>query len=417
MKPRGFIRSMLPFWLFVLLFKFGASLHYTLLSSLGARILPVWVVGLIIGLAALVQLLCDVPAGYLLDRLGYTRLLFLCTVTFVIGALVLMAGLTTLTFILTVLLSTVGWLFFDPGTNAYMLARAEKHVAGRYLGFFHATLSAGTVLSAAILGIVLGWSAFSIGLIVACLLVFAVIAIRATPPVSAKAVHGERKTARHTYYIRRNFFWRVFAKVKDLNPASTLLLLQSFCGSLFYASIWFTIPIVLAAGLAHGLWSISLGVFDLAIVVLGSFLGKLADRADHKRLVFYGLLLFAVAGTIIGFNLNFWFLLLGFLATTGDEMSAVALWTWLDHLDKDHDEDGLLNGALVLFYDLGWTVGPIAAGFLYTIIGPTWTIVGAAIPIFLVWGLAVILFGTVSRAKLASMRLRHRVPIRLRHRN
>ncbi|MCR4312201.1 MAG: MFS transporter, partial [Candidatus Uhrbacteria bacterium] len=130
---------------------------------------------------------------------------------------------------------------------------------------------------------------------------------------------------------------------------------------------------------------LSLGIFDLAVVLLGTTLGKLADRYNQKRLIFFGLLIFAVAGSLLGFALNIWFLVLGFIATAGHETSGVSLWAWLERLDKRHDKDGLVNGAIVLFEDLGWTIGPIVAGLLFVPIGASWTIAFCATPIIIVW--------------------------------
>ncbi len=411
------IRSLTPFWFFVLFYRFGAGLHYALLSALGIRVLPVWEVGLLMGGGALIQMLCDVPAGYLLDRFGYTRLLGLSTASFVLAATVLLTGLTPFTYVCTLAFATLGWLFYGPGANAYVLASAPKVAAGKYLGFFNAVASAGIVLSSVTLAFVINWNTWAIGLLLGGLLITALIAIRATPS-PAQSVHAERKVHRHTYYVRRHFVWDLFKKIRALNPASTLLMLQGFSGSLLYAAIWFVIPLVIAGGEYRGLWGISLSVFDLAIVVLGSYLGKLADKSDHKRMVFYGLLIFAVAGTVLGFNLNVWFLLLGFLATAGDEMSSVSLWAWLDHLDKGHGDEGLINGAVMFFQDLAWTVGPIMAGFLYAQVGPAWTITGAALPIFVVWGISAVFLGALPKSLWPTARAWAReVPVRLRHKN
>jgi len=416
MKSPTYIRKLLPFWLFVLVYRFGAGLHYALLSALGSRVFPVWVVGILVGGAAFVQLMCDVPAGYLLDRFGYVRLLSLSTFIFILAAGALLFGLTPLTYILTLVLSIFGWLFYGPGANAYMLSKAPREAAGKYMGFFAAVASAGIVLSSVALAFVITWKPFSVGVFLAGLLVAAFVAIRMTPREKT-SVHAERKVKRHTYYIRRNFLWKLLKDIRELNPASTLMLLQGLTGNLFYAVIWFTIPLVLATGDHHGLWGISLSVFDLAVVVLGSYLGSLADRTNKKRLIFYGLLIFAVSGTVLGFHLNLWFLLLGFLATAGDEMSSVSLWAWLDQLDTKHERDGLMTGAISFFQDLGWTIGPIIAGFLYTQVGPAWAITGAALPIFFTWILSAVFFGTVSRTSWKAMTWSGEVPMRPRHKN
>jgi MFS family permease len=369
-------------------------------------------VGLAVGGAALIQLVLDVPAGWLLDRFGYVRLMRWGTVAFILGTAVLFLGLSPLTFGVTLLFSTVGWLFFGPGTNAYVLARAPKAVAGKWLGFFHAVASAGIVLATVGLSLIVKWPPMAIGIALTVLVLGALVAILLTPP-GTPSVHEEKKVARHGYYIRRHYLQDLFVGIRKMRLPGLLLLLQSLTACLFYGAIWFAVPLVLACGTQHGLLGVSLSVFDLAIVILGTWLGKLADRHDQKWLVFGGLLIFAVAGTLLGFNLNLWFLVLGFAATAGDEMSSVSLWSWLDRLDENHEHDGLLNGAVAMFEDLGWTIGPIAAGFLYGAIGPNWTICLAALPIFALWLSAGALM--LQHASITPGTIRHEPPRRLRH--
>ena len=384
MKKYGFVLTLLPFWLYVLFFKFGAGLHYSLLSTLGSQVLPVWAVGLAVGSASFLQLVFDVPAGYALDRFGYVRLLRIFTLVFALGTWALFAGLTLVTFFLTLLLSEAGWLFFGPGTSAYVLSSAPVKTAGKFLGFFHTTTSAGIVLASSTLGFVVGWSPRALGILLTALIGTALFAAFLTPKERV-SVHAERKSQRHTYHVRRHFLRHVLASITKLNPASTLLMLQNMSGALFYGAVWFVVPLILARQTNNGFLGLSLSVFDLAVVLLGAWFGSLADTHDRKRLVFYGLLLFAIGATLIGFRFDLWFLVFGFLATAGDELSSVSLWAWLDELDVKHDEDGLVNGAIVVAEDLGWTVGPAAAGLLFAFVGPSWTIALCAVPILLTW--------------------------------
>ncbi len=375
--------KLLPFWVFVFLFKFGAGLHYTLLSVLGGRILPVWEVGLIIGAASLLQLILDVPAGMLLDRFGYARVMRATTAVFVAGAFVLMLGLSVPTYLLSIFLGLIGWLFYGPGTSAYALVHAKSDEGGRYMGLLHAVASLGVVCAASALAFVINSESRTIGILVAAILSAAIIALCFARRDRA-SVHDVRHKWQD-YHVRRNFLHKTVAAVKRLNPASGMLALQNLVASLFYGMIWFTVPLVIASGEKSGLLGIGLSMFDLAIVVLGAALGKLADRSDKKRMVFVGLFIFATAGALLGFNLNLLFLLFGFLATSGDEMSSASLWSWFERLDKDHSEDGLVSGAITLFEDVGWTIGPIMAGLLFVAVGPSYTILFGAMPLALVF--------------------------------
>lgn len=381
-------KSFWALFLFALFFKFGAGLHYTLLSTLGERVFPIWIAGLIISASSLLQMIGDVPAGMLLDKYGYTRLLKIFVVVFVFAASILFFGLTPLTFVVSLLFATIGWLFFGPGVNAYVLAESPHQTAGKMMGMMHSFGSAGVVAATIVLPFVISGSAQKIGLVVALLLVCAFIFLLYVPKESV-AVHKIQKIRRHNYYIRRHFLHDVLKAIKKLNPASSILVVQSFASASFYGMIWFAVPLAIAEGLAGDLPSVGLGVFDLAVVLLGAFFGKLADKMHKPLLITTGLLLFSGAGFFLGFNLNLLFLFLGFIATAGDELSAVSLWAWLDTLDSDHAQDGLINGVITFFEDLGWAVGPAVAGVLFGIIGPGGVIAVGASILFVAWLIAV----------------------------
>jgi predicted MFS family arabinose efflux permease len=110
----------------------------------------------------------------------------------------------------------------------------------------------------------------------------------------------------------------------------------------------------------------------------------------------------------LGFNFGWLFILFGFLATSGDEMASISLWSWLHSLDREHANDGLVSGVINLFSDFGWAVGPIAAGVLYGLVGPTWTIVIGALPIFIAW----VIYQFVARKHRHT---HHLIPIDLPH--
>lgn len=413
MTNKGPIITLLPFWLYVLFFKFGAGLHYTLLPTLGERILPIWVVGMVIGGASLLQLIFDVPAGFALDRFGYVRILRISSFVFLLGALVFLFGLSVQTFIISIFLGFIGWLFYGPGIDAYTLASAKADSGGKFMGLQHTFGSLGIVLSTMLLPFVIGRGAPAIGLVIASILFFALIMIIRVKKEAA-SVH-DIPHQRKAYYIRRHFLHKVLAAVKRLNPASTMLALQNLSSSIFYGVIWFTVPLIIVHQSNSTMLGLGLGIFDLAVVVLGAFLGRLADRHHKKTLVFLGLLIFSVAGILLGFHFGLLFLLLGFLATVGDEMSNASLWSWLERLDKKHSEDGLVTGAMTLFEDIGWTVGPVIAGFLFGAVGPTLTIAIGALPILATWLFALVFLGPKRSPELLSEPSYPHKPIRHRH--
>ncbi len=378
-----FIRF-LPFFIFLIFFKFGAGLHYTVSAPFGEKILPIWIIGLIMGGAAFAQLLFDVPAGYIMDKYGYRRFLKIGTVFFLVAAACFMYGLTTTTYLVSTTISVLGWVFFGPGINAYILSHTPQGYAGRFIALKDVFSSLGIVFSSAVLPFVLHLSVPQVGYFIFVLLLISLTMLFLSPKDHV-SVHLEKKIDTHHYYIKRTFITTSLRAITKLNPASSTLLLLGLSGSIFYGAIWFVVPLVIAHQANAGLLGVGLGIFDFAVVVLGFLLGNLADKFNRRTLVFFGLLLFSLSGMLLGFNFGWLFLLFGFLATSGDEMAGVSLWSWLHTLDKEHAHNGTISGIINLFQDLGWAIGPMLAGALYVKIGAEWTILLTSFPIFLTW--------------------------------
>ena len=380
---RKFFLKLLPFWLFVFFFKFGAGLHYEMIAPIGIGILAPWVVGALIAGASFLQLILDVPAGLLLDRHGYVRMLRLTTLIFALAAIFWWLQLSIASYILSVFIGGLGWLFFSPGISAYILSKTPTEIAGRSIATMDVFASLGIVAASLMLAFTVTASVLTTGVIVFCLIVAAFIMLTRTPYDTA-SVHAEQKIKTQHYHVRRHRVRDMLRAIRKLNPASGMLLVQGLAAAIFYGAVWFVVPITIASQKAS-IPSIGLGIFDFAVIVLGFLFGKLADKGNYRFLVLAGLLLFSVTGGLLGFSVSLWFILLGFLATSGEELSGLSLWAWLDRLDATHTEDGLIAGTITFFQDAGWTIGPLAAGLLYGVIGPSWTIAICAVPIFMVW--------------------------------
>jgi MFS family permease len=351
------------------------------MAPLGERLMPVWAVGFLIGGGSLLLLALDVPAGHLLDRFGYRRLLKVTTIVFLAGAAALLLDFNIITYGIAFIVGELGWLFFGPGVNAYVLSHAPREDAGKFISLRDVSGSLGVVLASGILGLVLGLSTQVMGGIICTLLAAALIFLWFSPK-DRQSARAEKKIETHHWHIRRRHPWKALKVIKKLNPASMMLLLLSLSSSIFYGIVWFVVPIVIAHEADTGMLSLGLGVFDFAVVALGFALGSLADKGNKRTLIFFGLLLFSVSAFILSFNFNWLFLLFGFLATAGDEMASISLWSWLHALDRDHDADGIISSVINLAQDLGWAVGPAAAGVLYMLIGPSWTIATGAVLLF-----------------------------------
>lgn len=365
-------KSHRPFRIFLTMFKFGAGLHFTLLSPLGEQVMPLRIVGILIGLSSLVQVIFDIPAWYILDKYGYVKMLKRTTIAFIIAAFCLLFEFTAVVFLISLIFASAWWLFYGPWANAYTLSEAPKADAGKFISLKETFQSLGIVLVSAMLVFIIPLPPVFIGVIIAIILIIAWLLLLLTPQETV-SVHVEKKIATHDYYIRgssRN----IRRIIKDLNPVSTMLMISNFSAAIFYSIIWFVVPLMIANNKWGVRMWIGLGAFDFAVIIFGYTIGKLADKYNKKKLVFLGLLIFAFAWILLGFNFGVLFILLWFIATTGDELAWISLRAWLNKVEKNHTDDGKISWAVYLASDLGRWIGPMLAGVLYLIIGPSLTI-------------------------------------------
>ncbi|MCX6825415.1 MAG: MFS transporter [candidate division SR1 bacterium] len=366
-KIYGLFKEYWAFWIFLTVFKFAAGLHYTLLSPLGEKVFPLRIVGIAIGLTSVLQLIFDIPAGYLLDKYGYLKMLKVTTAIFIIAAICLFFKFTGVVFVLTLLASSFGRLFFGPGVNAYVLSKAPKEDAGKFISLRDSFESFGIVISSAVLAFILPLPTPLIGVILFVILSTAWILLFFAKP-DIVSVHLEKKIEEHHYYIKKKSF-SALQTIRYLNPASTILIISTFSAAIFYSIIRFVVPLMIANSQGGPLLGIGLGVFDFSVVILGFLIGRIADKYNKKKLVFIGLLIFSLSGIVLGLNFGLLFIILGFIATTGDEIAGISLWARLSTIEKNHSDDGKLSGMLSLSGDIGRGVGPMLAGFLYISVG------------------------------------------------
>jgi DHA1 family multidrug resistance protein-like MFS transporter len=381
----------LPLWLYIVLFKAGGTVYFSALSPLGERVLPLWVVGLLVGGSSLVQLLLDVPAGYLLDRFGYVRLLRLASLVLGFGGIFfLLFGLSIWSFIVLILISGCGWLFFGPGVDAYVLTAAPRSHVGRWMGVQRSMNSLGVVIGASLFSLLLPFPTAGLALGIAVLLFLASLSALFLKKEQT-SVHTEQKIETHYYYVRRTFLKETLLAFKKLRPASGMLAFSGFTTALFYSIIWFVLPLYIHSLQQAGPMQFALGIFDATVIVCGGLIGKLADTKNKRLYIFLGLLVFAMFGTLSGIHLNGWFLVFGFIAAVGDELSSVSLWAWMNQLNRDHAHDGLIASVINFSQDLGWVVGPVLAGLVYASLGPSLTILVGCGFVFLSWAVSAIL--------------------------
>ncbi len=186
------LNALIPFWLFIIFFQFSGNIHYTFLPILGDKLTATWIVGLIIGALSFTQLILDVPAGFLLDKFGYTKILRLGTIIFIFSALILafFPGLTG--FIVAAISSAFGWLFFMPGINAYILSMAPPQNGEKFMVLRDISSASGITLGCLALMFTINFSPTTTGLISAALFFLTLFFIWISPKDTI-SVNQEKK--------------------------------------------------------------------------------------------------------------------------------------------------------------------------------------------------------------------------------
>lgn len=386
----------LPLWFFVFLFKFGAGIHYSLITVLGAQILPLWIVGLCVGGASFIQLLLDVPAGFMLERYGHLRMLRFSTVCFLLAGGSLVLGLSPATYIATVVFSALGWLFFGPGIAAYLLTHGPVATMGRLTALRRMCEAVG--ITCALLGLE-HFSALPVTLIGLVIIypflgALAALIIAQRHPVPT-VLHKE---ARNRRIVATTPGRTIYTIARQLHPVGTVLAVHTFAASVFYSMIWFLFPLIIIQSSTPGILSVALASLDLTVLVVDMPIGTLVDRYSKRPLVVLGMVVMAVAAITLSQTMTILVVLLAILLSLGDEIAIIALWAWLDQRTSKVHHEGIVAGTLTFVEDIGWSTGPVLAGILAGILTASATLLVGSI--ILASGAVfsiIMLFGTKAR--------------------
>ncbi len=357
----------LPFWFYVLLYKFGAGIHYSMIAVLGAQVLPLWAVGLAMALASGIQLVLDIPAGFLLERYGYIRMLRITTLCFVAAAGALLLGLTPATYLLSVGLSAFGWLFFTPGIEAYLMAHGPVPIIGRLFGLQRAMEGAGIVLALLGLPYFVELSPRVIGLVMLYPILGALAALAI----------GERsrlptflpKTTRAKRHAAQAGWQELCAAFRRLHPVGTALGLYTLAVATFYGTVWFVLPLLIDDGVASDVLSAGMTMLEFAVIISGMTIARFADSSKKKTASVCGMALVVVFALLLGATIRPVFIAICFFLSMADELVRTTLWAWLDAKAAGGRHHGIITGTVTFLEDLGWMLGPAAAGLLFTPLG------------------------------------------------
>ena len=361
-----------PLWFYIVLFKFGAGIHYAMIAVLGAQILPFWLVGLCVSYASLIELVCDIPAGFFLEKYGYLRMLRLTTILFLCAAGALLFGLTPLTYFISITFGAFGWLFFTPGINAYLLAHGAVPIIGRLFGILRASEGAGIMFATIGLPFFVRLPVPLLGLVMMYPLLGALAALAIgtrfhMPSTLPKKIQTKQAAVKASFREIQSAF-------RHLHPVGTALGLYMVCIATFYGFIWFIYPLLINAGTAPEVLSASMTMLEFAMIIAGFTVARLADSARKKQLIFAGLGIVTAMSVLLGFTFHPILIALCFVLSFGDELVRTTLWAWLDAKAEKNEQHGVVTGVINFLEDLGWTLGPTIAGFLFASMGASTTL-------------------------------------------
>lgn len=351
-----------PLWFFIFLFKFGAGIHYSLITVLGAQIFPLWAVGLCVGAASFIQLVLDVPAGFMLERHGHLRMLRVSTICFLLAGGALLFGLSPPSYVVTVIFSALGWLFFGPGVSAYLLSHGPVAVMGRLTALRRMCEAIG--ITCALLGLA-HFSTFPVT-IVGLIIIYPMLGSLAALVLAQRAhiptiLHKETRSRRVVAMTPLATLRTVATK---LHPVGTVMALHVFAASVFYSMIWFLFPLLIVHSANPGIFSVALASLDLTVLFVAMPIGILVDRYAKRPLVVLGMAMMAVAALALSQAVTLLVIAFAIAVSLGDEIAIVSLWAWLDERTSKVHHEGIVTGALTFIEDLGWCTGPVLAGIL-----------------------------------------------------
>lgn len=354
------IAAFAPLWFYIVLYKFGAGIHFAMIAILGARVLPLWIVGLSVAYASLLKLALDVPAGFFLERYGYLRLLRLTTLLFIGAGGVLLFELTPLTFFLTITLGALGWLFFTPGINAYLLSHGPAPIIGKLFGILRASEGAGVMLALIGLPLFVQLSTPALGLIILFPLIGSLGALAIGRRFRMPSTLPEVLSSK--IQIQRAGYKKIRTAFAHLHPVGTALGVHMLCVASFYGIIWFVFTLIIEEGTAKGVLSASMAALEFATIISGLTIARFVDSGKKKSLIIIGLAGLATTTAFLGTTLAPLLILICLLFSFSDELVRITLWAWIDERAPEEQHHAIVTGVISFLEDLGWAIGPAIAG-------------------------------------------------------
>ncbi len=310
--------------------------------------------GLALAAYAIPILLISIPVGHLADRIGRRPLLLGGLLLTGLGSIVIALSGALPPLLIGRTVQGVGATLSWVAALALVSDLARPGRKGEALGFAFAANSLGAVGGPALGGIVGGTVSFEAPffLVAGIALVIFAAGFTVLPRVSASAVAAPRGRTGTIGFL--------------LRPAALVPAVVSATGATALGLIDFVVPLDLDRRL--GITATAIGVIFAAIALIDAAAappaGKAGDRLGRRPVALAGTLTMAASGVLLA--------TLGGIAGAGEALAILAIGLsiafaasapWLDETFGELDR-GLAYGGLNLIFALGYTLGPLAGGWL-----------------------------------------------------
>ncbi|MDG6913169.1 MAG: MFS transporter [Nitrososphaerota archaeon] len=365
---QSFRQAILPLSITFFIYTFGWGLTSPIFSIYVNQVTgSAEMTGLILALTTTAGIFLNIPFGIVEDRLNMKRVLQVTLLAYVgLALLYPWANSVPKLIVLSVgrgIASSFLWLT----SWAYVLSFAEKAVKGKETGFFSDMNDLASAASPILGGVVAVLSFFLPFYLLALssLIAFATATLFLhEAPVPQKAAWSTQLQTLGRY-------------LKDSRFLKTLTLVV-----IFYALInvyyCFLAILLNGEGLALDWIGLVLTVALAPAVVLEVPFGNLIDRIGIRKTLSIAVVTTAVTAVLLPLYGN---LLWDLVTVTAFTISYTAIFIALYSRMSDvmREDKVAMTGAIATFKDLGYTVGPLAAGFLIPVFGIRSTFLGAGL--------------------------------------
>jgi len=365
----NFKRVIFPISISFFIYTFGWGITSPIFSIYVENVTGnLFLTGLILSLTTMMGIFLNIPFGIIEDRMNVKRVLQIVLLIYSALALLYPVADTFLSLLLVSVTRGVASSFLWLTSWAYVFAYAEKSVKGKEVGFFSGMNDFASALSPVVGGLISVLSFFLpfYVLSLTSLTAFIVVSLYLKEtPKSEKASLNVQVTTLLSYMRNSRFVKTVFLII------------------VFYALInvyYSFLPIFLnSEGIAIPLIGMILTVALLPAVVLEVPIGNLIDRHGIRKTLAVAASLTTLTAVMIPFS-NSLYVTLAIVTAFTMSYTVIFIALYSRMSDIMGESKTAITGAIATFKDLGYTLGPLAAGALMGFISvrDTFFIAGAA---------------------------------------